>query len=308
MDYVGLTFKYKTNRPLTDGEKERHLLQGEPSHSPPKHCGQVIRMNSAYLECVDKFFMNKGVMSAVMIAIVGIFSWGFGYLTYLMVIDGEYGQATILFLLTFLILFIATKFFLLKECFTYTHFPIRFNRKTRKVHVFRQNGTVMTEDWDKLYFTRCQRTYKDWEVRGHRLAEDGVTVLETFGLPAPEGSPWKTPFWEFVRRYMEAPDELLALAGQIENHDHIVDVADQRECVFRGAGRVSSDLSPFFITLLFPVVAAYALGRVIANYTSRIPKWPAEIEAECQIEPDDPYIRDAKHLAPLPKELQPGHE
>jgi hypothetical protein len=39
------------------------------------------------------------------------------------------------------------------------------------------------------------------------------------------------------------------------------------------------------------------IGRVIAMPTCKIPVWPQEIEEECKIEPDDPYIRDAQHLA-----------
>jgi hypothetical protein len=199
--------------------------------------------------------------------------------------------------------FVGIKFFLLKECFTYTHFPIRFNRKTRKVHVFRRNGTVMTEDWEKLYFTLCSCQEGEWEARGHRMAEDGVTVLETFSLPFAEtmdrnretSITWS--FWEFVRRYMEEPDELPALADQIE---HTVNVADRQENFFSGYARVYSLLGALGVVLFpfwAPLCFVYAIGRWIAMTTSRIPHWPAGIEAECQIEADDPYLRDAKHLA-----------
>ena len=48
----------------------------------------------------------------------------------------------------------------LQESFTYTHFPIRLDRRNRKVHVFRPGrpGKANLEvDWDKLFFTlgRC---------------------------------------------------------------------------------------------------------------------------------------------------------
>ena len=35
---------------------------------------------------------------------------------------------------------------------------------------------------------------------------------------------------------------------------------------------------------------------MLANRTSKIPHWPADIEAECQIDPNDPYIVDAQRL------------
>lgn len=33
-----------------------------------------------------------------------------------------------------------------RDAFTYTHYPIRFNRKNRQVYVFRLNGTVLKAD------------------------------------------------------------------------------------------------------------------------------------------------------------------
>jgi hypothetical protein len=72
MDYVGLTSKYKVDRPLTGKETDNHLLRSEPSRSKPLYQKRVIRMNSTYLECVDKFFIKKGFMSAVMLAVTGM--------------------------------------------------------------------------------------------------------------------------------------------------------------------------------------------------------------------------------------------
>ena len=46
-----------------------------------------------------------------------------------------------------------------------------------------------------------------------------------------------------------------------------------------------------------PVDLVYSLGRWIANITSKIPQWLEEVERECQIDPDDPYIRDRDNLA-----------
>ena len=303
-NYEGLTLKFKVNRALTDKEKEQHLRQNERLQSNPLYHSRIIRMNSTYLECVDKFFYDKGIMSAAMIAVVGILVVLI-YESFFDVIEAsDYFVVGLIILLCMCIMFFFCIKLLLKECFTYTHFPIRFNRKTRKVHVFRQDGTVMTEDWDKLYFTltKCRQNVI-WEVRGHRMAADGETVLETFGLPYADGLVYGTnsttwSFWEFVRRYMEEPDELPALAAQVKD---IPDIADKRETYLDGCGRLTKEFGSFGF-LLLPLTLIYAAGRWLATHTSKIPRWPEEIEAECAIEPNDPNVRDAKLIAkPAPE-------
>jgi hypothetical protein len=39
--------------------------------------------------------------------------------------------------------------------------------------------------------------------------------------------------------------------------------------------------------------------------TCKIPRWPEEIERECQFEPDDPWLRDRDHLATPGKVPEP---
>ena len=308
MDYIGLLRKYKVNRPLTEDEIYRHLPQNKPSPSKPLYQSQstrmtpVIRMNSTYLECADKFYFIKGFMSAFEIFLLGA-SLFIAYLGLFLIFEKqEYKYA--LFTLSFSVLsiYIGIKYFLLKECFSYTHYPIRFNRKTRKVHVFRHNGTVMTEDWEKLYFTLNKSiTESTWEVIGHRMDEDGKTVLETFGFPYRESMErnqhliWS--FWEFVRRYMEEPEELTPLADQIRS---VLDIADEKEGFLFGWYRAFFEPGPEAKYLFFiwgPYSFLIAIGRMIAIRTSKIPRWPAEIEAECQIESDDPNLRDSQHLS-----------
>jgi hypothetical protein len=69
------------------------------------------------------------------------------------------------------------------ESFAFTHYPIRFNRKTRMVHLFRTNGTVVSVPWDRVFFTMGHMTqWNEWEVRGHVLKPDNDTIQETFAL------------------------------------------------------------------------------------------------------------------------------
>jgi hypothetical protein len=186
-------------------------------------------------------------------------------------------------------------FRLCKECFRYTHYPIRFNRRTRQVHVFRLDGTVMTEAWDKLYFTRCQnRDGGDWEVRAHRLAEDGKTVLETFALGFYGGrnNPEVLAQWEFIRLYMEeGPEKVLPCIEDVDIHD----ITWRRETFLRGVSVLSSNFGILAVTS-GPMNFLAGIGRWYSMKTSKIPVWPAEIEAECAIDKDDPYLVDWDHM------------
>ena len=51
-------------------------------------------------------------------------------------------------------------------------------------------------------------------------------------------------------------------------------------------------LSPFII---FEILMSFV--RVVVMRLNKLPEWGFEIERECAVEPGDPYIRDAEHLA-----------
>lgn len=190
-----------------------------------------------------------------------------------------------------------------KESFAFTHYPVRFNRKTRMVHVFRTNGTVLSVPWDDVFFTLEHMVqWNEFEVRGHVLEPDNVTVRESFALSylgalSPmDADPNCTEFssqdfvrahWEFVRRYME--DGPQAVAGQVQ---FCMPVDARRERMPISVQRVFANIAgaPIVLfVLLFPLCAVVSLFRLIAMRTSKVPQWPKEIDAVCLIEPNDPY-------------------
>jgi hypothetical protein len=190
-----------------------------------------------------------------------------------------------------------------QECFHYTHYPIRFNRKTRQVYMFRLDGTVMRADWDKLYFTIIPQTFGRRRVGVLVLSEDQKTVLECFCLPfvTDQNDHERIySFYEFVRRYMDEDETQVAeLAKQI---DYAPNIVNKRQGFFAGwhymdvmfTGRYLHLRIGYYLTMLIP----YIIGRWVAMLTCKIPRWPKEIEQECLFEPDDPNLRDAKHLSP----------
>ncbi|STV59048.1 Uncharacterised protein [Klebsiella michiganensis] len=61
MTMYGLYQPYKVNRPLTKEEKNNQFRQGRYRKVKYFNCARsVIRMNSTYLETMDKFYAKKG--------------------------------------------------------------------------------------------------------------------------------------------------------------------------------------------------------------------------------------------------------
>jgi len=297
---------YKTNRPLSRDEIRDHLPQKEPSLSTPWSQLSVVRMNSTFLECVDKFHGIRGTMTAVVLALAPlVFSFTGSLLLEIFNLfnaSAEKVREDVLFvsldLLMFLPFLALIIWALSVECFRYTHYPLLFNRKTRMVHVFRPNGTVLNVPWDKVYFTLGYCAVDFWEVVGHVLSEDGKMVLDTFPLSTrairDDSDPNTTLYqqWEFVRRYMEeGPEEL------IDQLSIVFPIYDKKESYGLGFKRFFTNFIhwPLAMVLFSPVLFLGTIGRWIAMRTCKIPRWPEEVVAESQIDPDDPYIRDEYH-------------
>jgi hypothetical protein len=313
MEYSGLIAKYRTNRPLTGQERADHLKQDLRLNVEPHYQLCVVKMNSTYLESVDKWYAWKGALSLFVIAIMIVLVGGLGWPALEVVLEaagilpsplvGISLASGIAMSIIVSCIALLTILVLRKESFAFTHYPIRFNRKTQLVHAFRTNGTVLSVPWDQVYFTLGHMPpWNETEVRGHVLDADNVTVRETFALSyvgmlgAMKAGPDRTPFatddfvrahWEFIRRYMEdGPQQLL---GQVE---YCMPVDGRRERFSLGAKRVFANIAGapggLFIMLL-PWCAVVSLFRGFAMRTSKVPQWPEEIDAACAIEPDDPY-------------------
>ncbi|MBU9630318.1 hypothetical protein KTE60_13615 [Burkholderia multivorans] len=301
MDYTGLLAKkYRVNRKLTNEERLNRLDQKVRQDIEPFYNISVIKLNSVYLECVDRWFIYRGSATALILiffvsaVLMLIGPWLLTSSPHLVPTVSD-----LVWMLTVALIYapgcsLLTWFFL-KESFSWTHFPIRFNYRNKKVYVFRRDGTVLIADWNNMFFTlgRCERTVgqQNWDIRGHVLDEDGETVRETFALP---GDTMRVDqlkhCWEFVRRYMEEGP-----ASVYRDVYWCHDIAERREKYKAGLRYMFFSLNgqPVGQILLSPVFFVASLGRWFAMRTSKIPVWPAEIEAECAVEPFDPYLRDA---------------
>lgn len=307
MNFTGLLLGYKKNRPLTDAERKNQLKQKERLELPLNYDLCVIKLNSTFMETVDRYYAWRGVLTPVM----GIFilMCSLAYLSFLWITFTRWGQpdeegAVLFLLVTGGVLFSSIgvcAWIALKETFTFTHFPIRLNRKTRKVYVFRPGRPgrpILTADWDKLFVTMtpCPKgtgPSQDWDIRAHVMADDGETVLDTFAfdfvwddgeLDVLRGH------WEFLRRYMEdGPEDAHKLVGVC------MPIAEHRETLRFSLNRFHVNFMGglWLWYMLLPYWLLCVVGRIISMWTSRVPVWPEHIQAECRIEAGDPCVKDA---------------
>ncbi|MDO0947005.1 DUF6708 domain-containing protein [Chromohalobacter israelensis] len=304
MNFIGLgpyKWKYKTDRALTDEEKRNYLEKRKKTSEDVCDDLSVIRINGTYLELVDRWYADKG--HAV---VYGTFGAAPALAIALMSInaipDVNGVAATSLIAIAILVMavfFFAFLYLIHFEAFRKAHYPIRLNRKTRMVYAFKPNGSVIRASWDNLFI--CKDSHyvplmgrRFYDIRAHILDEDGLTIRETFTLGYPyfgdeERLP---PLWEYIRCYMEDNN---GVKKNYETTKLCMPVGERREGLYFGIvrGFGIAAFSPFIAQpLMSPIWAVITWGRLIAMYTSRVPRWPEEIEAECQIDENDPYCKD----------------
>ncbi|ALN87249.1 hypothetical protein LC55x_3998 [Lysobacter capsici] len=308
MNFTGVLLGYEKNRPLTDAERENQLRQKERLELPLSDDLCVIKLNSTFMETVDRYYAWRGTLTMLMGGAAAL--CGVGYMGFVWTTVTRWGrpdenpQHAMLFLLvTGIMLFSGAgvyAWYALKETFTFTHFPIRLNRKTRKVHVFRPGRPgrpILTADWDKLFvtLTPCPmgRGNRDWNILAHVMADDGETVLDTFAfsfvrdvgeLDVLRGN------WEFLRRYMEdGPEQAWRLV-------HVcMPIAEHRESLRFSFDRLHVHFMGVGLWVWYPLLPFWLLcvvGRIVSMWTSKVPVWPEHIQAQCRIEADDPYVKD----------------
>ena len=296
---------FKVGRPLNDYEHENRLDIGHPASDQVHYELSLIKLNSTFAECVDKWYSMRGfvamagaVFSAILFYVIVVTltdTVSSGYFWFLLPLP----------IATFGLWFSAKFFF--SDAFTYTHYPIRLNRQNRQVYAFRRDGTVLKAGWDELYWTiyntRLGLGGGDLNVMGHVLDRDGVTVRESIALSMVDaGEPGRRnllQFFEFIRRYMEdgpgpvldalKPMPLIMLPG----------IDKERETWAFGWEYLTGSLKGMFLLqLLFQVFfVPISLFRWLVMHTSKIPQWPQWVEDECRIEANDPWVRDGRHRA-----------
>ncbi|CDL84791.1 DUF6708 domain-containing protein [Xenorhabdus szentirmaii] len=302
--YTGLLTPYERNRSLTEQEiaNQLHQWEAHPDNPLIHDNDTVIKMNSTYMEIVDRYYAVKGFPSLLVGAFTISFILGFIFFIvrfferyvlsdkYQWEFDDIWVWPTVFSMMIFIIWFCLR--IILKVWFQKTHYPIRFNRKNKMVYVYQVDGTILSVPWKSIFFTTYDgvsktSAWRGWGIDGHILADDGFTVLKTFSLPYYSSLEELSGYWEFIRCYMEE-DVLEDLAKTI---DMCPPIADRKEGYLFGLQyqfRYSSKWE--WIRLLgLPYELIENFFRYIAMLTSRTPKWPEQVEAACKVDSDDPF-------------------
>ena len=303
-DTQGMVVGYKVNRPLNEHEQQHRFDLRKPASNTPHYELSLTKLNSTYVECVDKWYAMRGWVAMGSFLMICLGSAGVAFGAYVTVKDADmfFGVATLFW---FAMLGFCVYLFT-RDAFTYTHYPIRFNRKNRQVYVFRRDGTVLKAGWEDIYWTIHGHAVptKEGFVIGHLMTDDKKTVKESFALSKvttvdAAGVQDLKDHFEFFRRYMEEgpgpvldalkPTPLIMLPG--------IDKA--RESWAFGWERLTLSMNgwPVLQTLFQVFIFPESLFRWFAMRTSKIPQWPQWVEDECAIDPDDPWVRDERHRA-----------
>lgn len=289
-----ILIKFPINRLLDYEDIDNHLHQDQPiediKQTELMSDLSVIKLNSTFLEVVDVHYKDRGFLSfaillyflLVLYFIIDIIFCSIGFDLYPITLS--------IFTLFYL------GYFLKYEFFIYTHYPIRFNRKKQLVHLFRINGEVQTIPWKNIYFTmKVEKpnglSPKMWYLCGHILDEnDKLIVIDTFtvSMYAPQKI-YVMRFWELIRRYMEDKNGVKEIA---DISSWFLPIADQKEPFGIGLRMLVMRSGIIGSTILLPVNIAHAFARWLSFRTSKIPQWTPEVEAQCAIQPDDPYQYD----------------
>ena len=297
---------FLVNRPLNDYEQEHRLDVKQPASRQVHYELSLIKLNSTFVECTDRWYAMRGFMAMGGAGFASVLFFALFHGIGFLLVEESFDVVLALIMCgAALGLWLPTKLFLC-DAFTYTHYPIRFNRQNRQVYAFRRDGTVLKAGWDDLYWTIYKATHVgggDVNVMGHVLDKDGVTVTESIALSevsiGKEGEDKVKTQFEFFRRYMEdgpgpvldalKPTPLIMLPG----------IDKKKESWRFGWERMTLNGNGSLVFMILFQVAYFpiSLFRWIVMRTSKIPQWPQWVEDECRIDPNDPWIRDERHAA-----------
>lgn len=302
-DTQGMVAGYKVNRPLNAHEQQHRFNIRQAASDKPHYDLSLIKLNSTFVECADKWYPMRGFVAMWGAAFASLF--GYAFWAGMEDLFNTFDFFAVVLSLGEFTLFLAGLYFFTRDAFTYTHYPIRFNRKNRQVYVFRRDGTVLKAGWEDIYWTIYGHNIgtHDLYVVGHVMNDDKRTIKETFALSTTDaGAPGEQnlrSLFEFFRRYMEEgpgpvldalkPTPLIMLPG----------IDKEKESWRFGWEVLTLSLNGMLVlqVLMQIFFLPMSLFRWIVMRTSKIPQWPQWVEDECRIDPDDPWVRDGRHRA-----------
>ncbi|WP_330986804.1 DUF6708 domain-containing protein, partial [Xanthomonas translucens] len=157
--FTGWSRPFRVDRPLEEGEKSSALLRDMQENTIPSQRLGLININSSYIDWVDRRFLYRGMLNTSFVSIGAIGFIGIALFLCFEYFFGDFTEGAkwgLKFLVPFALLCGAVLYWALPryEFFKFIYYPIRFNRKTRKVYVFREerDGGLLIVPWDKVFF------------------------------------------------------------------------------------------------------------------------------------------------------------
>lgn len=279
---------------------------------------KVIRFNSTFVEVMDSWEFIRGRATALALPMWAALFFAIGmflFFIYGLYFKQVYWSVAVFSCLTICLAYLVYSNYQMAkyDLFGYTHYPIRFNRKTQKVYAFSPRQKKIIElNWTDLRFSAVQEGRFDIELRGSLVNAENIVEEEIIFpfITKIYGRELVDQHLAFFKAYMEG-DDLKSIDASIpeyfdiykrketfkESFERVYMQFDGEEIIqqTRPLERDNGIASVAFA--LFPLIILRRLGL----YLSKIPQWPTHIEKECQIHSNDPYDSTGKkrHLAPL---------
>ncbi|AXM40901.1 DUF6708 domain-containing protein [Xanthomonas oryzae] len=291
--YTGWIKPFPKGVRFSEDDRARELIRGFDNSSMAAQRLSLISINSTYIDWIDRRFLYRGMlnMSIVFIGVIGFLI--FSLVCLFKMFEG--GRTVLAFAtvaaFSAFMGFLLYSLLLKNEFFRYVYYPIRFNRKTRKIYVFREkrDGGLLIVPWEEVFFHIGRGTDMKFlrDIRGEIL--DGDIVKDTFALGhcAERDEPVKE-MWEFIRRYMEEGPEAVA-EHPLDKYVELSVAPTWKNCLISAVGFTNAT-TPFKRVLLFPFIGTFTVVRWLVFKSCKQPVFPPEVEAECQVEPNDPHI------------------
>lgn len=311
---------YKNARQLTAQEQQNILAKKIAYKSSIFHGFHFIKMNSTYMECVNNSFFLKGnsyfnLLGVLFVAVpVILIVWLiFFYIT--VIRDAEsllgfivvFSPMHILFSFIFYVFYKGYQNFKKYEKLGYNYYPIRFNRKNRKVYVYDVSGQIFSGDWEKIDFILNHRLggYEGtfWEIKGV-IKDNNDLIIYTFAFALSKHKKQETlEIWQFIKEYMNnGPEKLyfnkhtVGMSPRLvpEKLSYCLNIESQPESLETSQEIVAldyqSEIRSFYSRAMIKILGTTRNKFIRAD---KQPKWSQQVENECQVDATDPYIVDA---------------
>lgn len=294
-----LSRRYKVNRNLSQHEIDADLRRIDLPAFTPVDQG-IIALNDTYIEYVDRHFRYRGwgLMWGVPIIALAIFFALAMVSTPTAAVDADGGMTsaavyTLGFILSLVAGLVGFTYWMLvsRDIYRYRYYPVRFNRVSRMVHIFRDGKfPIISVPWDSVHFVIGfdkpigpdeGRTY---DLRGLVMREG--KVIHVFGVGSDSGSSPATSYahWEMIKKFMNSGASSLPFPP--------LQLYTSVEPSFRNAFIMHvSSAGKGMMLFALPLTLPWAVARYVAMKLCKKPIWSAEVERDCRIEPNSTDLR-----------------